>query len=272
MLLGRLRVEGAEADRNMSAVSGGDSEVLDSAQSVHCKRDAVMRLAIDLAALRRCWVIGWLSVISTLSAGCVSFAPALFEMSRDQLYPHDWPDIVGAGEDCQLINGTYTNKGVSVDALGRTHAAWLTDLWSWDKQFTARAEKETKIHAMRECDRARVMAQAHSSVFWGGAEGKKATLTITPSSSGAATTPDQLERCESLQFSLQDFFPFGYGACARNKLIVQHGEATWLLAIAGDGSLVARWEKVDFTVFALTLGAVPLILPFPGWERFERVP
>lgn len=185
----RLAVEGADADRSMSAVFGGDSDAFDSAQSVHRKRDAVMRMAIDRAALRRCWVVGWLSVVTTLSAACVSFAPALFEMSRDQLYPHDWPDIVGAGEDCQLINGTYTNKGVSVDALGRRHAAWLTDLWSWDKQYTARGEKEIKIHAMRECDRARVMVRIDSSVFWGVPKARRQLSPSRPAAAGPQQLP-----------------------------------------------------------------------------------
>lgn len=148
-----------------------------------------MRMAIDRAALRRCWVVGWLSVVTTLSAACVSFAPALFEMSRDQLYPHDWPDIVGAGEDCQLINGTYTNKGVSVDALGRRHAAWLTDLWSWDKQYTARGEKEIKIHAMRECDRARVMVRIDSSVFWGVPKARRQLSPSRPAAAGPQQLP-----------------------------------------------------------------------------------
>ncbi len=57
--------------------------------------------------------------------GCVSLhAPLL----KDAAYPADWPDLAGAGEECQALDGTYANAGVLALAAAKPQAVFLTQL------------------------------------------------------------------------------------------------------------------------------------------------
>ena len=64
------------------------------------------------------------ALLSIVVVGC-----GTFKVERDNFYPADWPDIVGAGEDCRGIEGTFENKGVLVDEKGQRREVWFTDLW-----------------------------------------------------------------------------------------------------------------------------------------------
>lgn len=57
--------------------------------------------------------------------GCVSLhAPLL----KDAAYPADWPDLAGAGGECQGLDGTYANAGALALAAAQPQEVFLTQL------------------------------------------------------------------------------------------------------------------------------------------------
>jgi hypothetical protein len=67
--------------------------------------------------------------VTFAAAGCLWLAVPLMAacttalLSNDPSYPAGWPRIIGAGPDCENLEGTFENRGVFVNAAGQSGTA-----------------------------------------------------------------------------------------------------------------------------------------------------
>ncbi len=80
-----------------------------------------------------------LAALGFLAAGCATVDVKL-PLTRDQVYPADWPGIPVQGPQCQNLDGTYYNQGIEVDDRGSRTPVALSSLLerqdtSWEDRW-----------------------------------------------------------------------------------------------------------------------------------------
>lgn len=197
---------------------------------------------------------------------------AIPALERDEFYPADWPDIVGAGQNCRGIEGAFSNKGVVGAEADKIHDIWFTDLFAINKKDTARAD------AMRACDRVTLKLETYPHpwnrdvLLW--------RLLIDPSRKNASDPPDGYEHCESISLprglaglGLEGGVPMhesGFAQCVNGHLQYFIGDFVWYFGLASDETLLVK-------VFVGNLNWIPYtpIIWYSNrtyWARFGRLP
>jgi hypothetical protein len=67
----------------------------------------------------------WVASILLFLGGCAAMQPPT---GNDAGYPTGWPSLIGLGDECMNLNGSYENEGVVVDASGASSTLRMTDL------------------------------------------------------------------------------------------------------------------------------------------------
>ena len=131
--------------------------------------------------------------LSTLVVGC-----GTTKVERDKFYPADWPDIVGAAEDCHGIEGNFENKGVLVDEKGQRREVWFTDLWPAAAVITpGHPELKDRIE-LRACEHVRLALE--SFTYRGLYSDLNALrLVIRPSRQSARDSEAPVESCAEIR-------------------------------------------------------------------------
>jgi hypothetical protein len=214
-------------------------------------------------------------LLSTLVVGC-----GTTKVARDEFYPADWPDIVGAAEDCRGIEGAFENRGVLVDEKGQRREVFFTDLWRL-AMFTTPMETETELKnrsELRACEHVRLSLQsfAYRGLY---SELNALRLIIRPSPQSTRDSQALVEPCTELRVPIGNPYPFNQRGepnilayCIKSSLQVSlqwgTGGYAWLLGLAGDGSLLVRMESAGL------VGTPPIGWPTMegAWARFNKVP
>ena len=237
------------------------------------RRTRVMRSSSWMANAAHAARLISVVLLSTLVVGC-----GTTKVERDKFYPADWPDIVGAAEDCHGIEGTFANKGVLVDEKGQRREVWFTDLWPAGAVITpGHPELKDRIE-LRACERVRLALE--SFTYRGLYSDLNALrLVVRPSRQSARDARAPVEPCTELRLPKGHPYPFNQGGepnilayCMKSSLQVSlqwgTGGYAWLLGLAGDGSLLVRTELAEL------VGIPPIVWPTmeAGWARFNKVP
>jgi hypothetical protein len=126
----------------------------------------------NIATRRSVRSASWLFLIACaalLVAGCEIVPP---RVERDGLYPPDWPDTVGSGENCRGIEGTFENKGALVeekqyDSSGRLvsresriRTALLSDMFRM--VGSQQRSDQAALVALQRCERISLSVEPYS--------------------------------------------------------------------------------------------------------------
>jgi hypothetical protein len=209
--------------------------------------------------------------LSTLFVGC-----GTTEVARDKFYPADWPEIVGAADDCRGIEGTFENKGVLVDEKGQRREHRFTDLW---QAAVFKTPMELELEGLRACERVRLTIESftYRATF---SDEKAWRLILAPCREITRDSQVLFEPCTEIRLPVDKPYPFNQEGrepniiayCMKRSLQVGlnwgTGGLAWLLGLASDGSLLVRLESAQL------LGIAPVIWPTTeaAWARFNRVP
>jgi len=211
------------------------------------------------------------ALLSIVVVGC-----GTFKVERDKFYPADWPDIVGAAEDCHGIEDTFENKGVLVDEKGQRRDFWFTDFWLAPTFPAYDSNKlNEKRNEWRACEHVRLKLE--SFTYRAGFSDRQALrLIINPGRQETHDSQVLFKPCAEIRWPVGKPYPFARGGepqigtyCTKNSLAVvrEWGGGTtelWYLGLASDGSLLVRWKSSDFLIF--------WVMTEDAWARFNKVP
>lgn len=227
----------------------------------------------------------FLLTLSTILSVVIAGGCTASSILRDKFYPADWPDIIGAGDDCHGIEGTFANKGTLVDEAGHAKEIWLTDLFygpSFRGEERFSFGEEEKFSARRSCERVSLTVETYTFTSLSRPVTRQ-RLIITPSRKIASDPQAQFEPCESMHLPRSKGYPFepegkvapyenGFAVCTNNFLYYENtwgarGQG-WHFVLASDGTLLVRVNNERLWAF------YPVIwwTTEKGWARFSKFP
>jgi hypothetical protein len=192
-------------------------------------------------------------------------------LERDEFYPADWPDIIGAGQNCRGIEGTFANKGVAAIEAERIHEIWFTDLFALNKKTAAGAD------AMHACDRVALKLETYPHpwnrdvLLW--------RLLIDPSREITSDPRGRFEHCENISLprglgglGLEGGVPIhesGIAQCVNGHLNYFAGDFSWHFGLASDETLlvkvfISKLNWIPYTPIIWTSNRT-------HWARFGRL-
>jgi hypothetical protein len=236
------------------------------------RRTRVMRSSSWMANATHAARLISVALLSIVVVGC-----GTFKVERDKFYPADWPDIVGAGEDCRGIEGTFENKGVLVDEKGRRREVWFTDIWPAPAIMTPEHSHpvvKDRIE-LRACGHVRLALESFTDrgLY---SDRTALRLVIRPSRQSARDSEAPVESCAEIRLPGNPYRrgrggdpPFATG-CRKDSFQVTGGwgggssTELWFLGLASDGTLLVRLKEIDSLFF--------FVLTEDAWARFNKVP